>query len=190
MTFDEKMTEYAKKADFIKALNPVVSDAISNISNIAYEVYENVTAEHAWFKEYLVVTYLGGAKAVRNCTGNSLSANFQELAKLLDGGYYDEVAYYSSLVPNGWERVDLNLNFKLKTICATGIVRLEDMMDAFTLCFSVDDVNRVLASLDPSLGTFEVFYFPEDGFRVDNTYTEGGVEATDTWEFSFRKAGR
>ena len=42
-------------------------------------------------KEYLVVTYDGGAIGVRSCNCDSFTAIFEELTKMLDGGYYDEV---------------------------------------------------------------------------------------------------
>ena len=42
-------------------------------------------------KEYLEVVYKGGARAVRNCTGDSCYAIIEELGKLVYGGYYAEV---------------------------------------------------------------------------------------------------
>lgn len=41
-------------------------------------------------KEYLVVHYRGGAWAARHSTVNSNSANFQEVSRMLNGGYYGE----------------------------------------------------------------------------------------------------
>ena len=45
----------------------------------------------AYYQEYLVITYDGGALGVRSCNGDSFTAIFEELAKMLDGGYYNEV---------------------------------------------------------------------------------------------------
>jgi len=42
-------------------------------------------------QEMLVVHYGKGAYAARNATHNSNAANFREIGRLLDGGYYDEV---------------------------------------------------------------------------------------------------
>ena len=47
--------------------------------------------------DYIVVKYIGGAIAVRNCAMNSLSLNLKEAAKLLNGGYYSEVEKYKEL---------------------------------------------------------------------------------------------
>lgn len=45
-----------------------------------------------WFvDEYLTVTYHGGAKTFRRATANSSSANFIEIGRLLNGGYYAEI---------------------------------------------------------------------------------------------------
>ena len=41
-------------------------------------------------KEYLIVHYRGGAWAARHSTVNSNSANFQEVSRMLNGGYYGE----------------------------------------------------------------------------------------------------
>lgn len=41
--------------------------------------------------EYLIVKYRGGEWAARCADMNSNSANFEEIGKMLDGGYYDEV---------------------------------------------------------------------------------------------------
>ena len=41
-------------------------------------------------EEYLIVHYDGGAWAARRANCNSNSANFKEIANLIDGGYYQE----------------------------------------------------------------------------------------------------
>ena len=53
--------------------------------------FKDEFSNQVYYQEYLVVTYDGGAIGVRSCNGNSFTAIFEELTKMLDGGYYDEV---------------------------------------------------------------------------------------------------
>ena len=46
---------------------------------------------------YLVVFFKGGGLSVRNCRCNSVTASIREVAEMLNGGYYDEVATYNKL---------------------------------------------------------------------------------------------
>lgn len=56
--------------------------------------YEKIFLERIGDEEFIVIQFEGGGISVRNATGNSTVANIAELAKLLNGGYYDEVEYY------------------------------------------------------------------------------------------------
>ena len=47
--------------------------------------------KHGRVEEMLTVTYHGGAVAARGANINSVGADLREVAKLIDGGYYDEV---------------------------------------------------------------------------------------------------
>lgn len=57
----------------------VYLDSIKNLSGIYF------------IEEFLIVKYQGGAWAARRANINSNSVNFQEIGRLLNGGYYDEV---------------------------------------------------------------------------------------------------
>lgn len=76
------------KVNFIKDLSKVITTYKSGIEKLEYQVFKHKNGYH---QEYLVVTYDGGAIGVRNCNGNSITAIFEEVSKLLDGGYYSEV---------------------------------------------------------------------------------------------------
>lgn len=52
-------------------------------------------------EEYLVVEYEGGEYAVRNANANSNGANLREIAKLVNGGYYEENERFESLFKDG-----------------------------------------------------------------------------------------
>ena len=111
MTHEERMKEFQRKQAFVRALNlafPV--DPLSHsVVKVDYEVYEKTTSEgKPFYKEYLVVTFRGGAISVRNANGNSHTANFRELGKMLDGGYYDEIHTYEALETElGFTKVEL-----------------------------------------------------------------------------------
>jgi hypothetical protein len=77
------------KVNFIKDLSKVITTYKSGIEKLEYQVFYQPNYEY--YQEYLVVTYDGGAISVRNCNGNSITAIFEEVSKLLDGGYYTEV---------------------------------------------------------------------------------------------------
>ncbi len=76
------------KVRFVNDLNKVIPTYKTGIEKIEYRVFKS---NSGYYQEYLVVTYDGGAIGVRNCNGNSFTSIFEELTKMLDGGYYDEV---------------------------------------------------------------------------------------------------
>ena len=87
-----------EKKEFIESLN---SSFINNkhytaVESIDYEVYE----DGSYYKEYLIIHYNGGAITARNCTGNSAAAVFQEIARYLNSGYYDEILTYNTYKSN------------------------------------------------------------------------------------------
>lgn len=83
------------KKDFIESLNYSFMEFESGTSvrEIKYYVFENGI-------EYVVLEFKGGAICARNCTGSSQVAVFQEIAKMLNGGYYEEVKYFKEYLYN------------------------------------------------------------------------------------------
>lgn len=69
-------------------------------SEIHYEVWQDNEIDDNYF-EVLRVVYDGGAEAIRTVLGDSESAIFEEIARLIYGGYYDEVRSYRELVASG-----------------------------------------------------------------------------------------
>lgn len=87
-------TELNKKRLFVEALSQAFNESVGHsIEKLDYDVFYVDDIRY----EYLVVTYDGGAIAARNCYGDSLSAIFGEIARLFNGGYYDEVSDYLTL---------------------------------------------------------------------------------------------
>ena len=92
------------KINFVKQIEAALLPVQHNLESISYDVFCNT--EHNHCKEYLVITYRGGARTVRNCTGNSYSAIFTEISRYLDDSYYKEVEFYDALTPeNGWHKI-------------------------------------------------------------------------------------
>ena len=85
----------AQKADRdrFNRIAEVTAKELENVTRIYLDEFTVNDVEYA----YIVVDFKGLGKCVRNATGNSLTCNIREMAKLLDGGYYDEVIGYLEL---------------------------------------------------------------------------------------------
>lgn len=111
MTITEKIEMYKGKKAFIKNVSKAfeVTPRISSVTSIDYEVYKKeIDKDITYFAEYIIVNFFGGGKSVRLVNGNSCTANFREIGKLLDGGYYEENRQYESLEDNGFASVVLD----------------------------------------------------------------------------------
>lgn len=95
------------KINFVRGIGDVIKaplyqrgeekvSVIPQIEHVEYIVH--VHKKHEWDEEHLVVTYKGGAQAVRNCAGTSCAGILAEIAKLINGGYYDEVEHFRHLM--------------------------------------------------------------------------------------------
>lgn len=98
MTNLDRKDRLQSKVQFVNKLSEAItaSNGIPGISRVEYAVLEYPDRPNC-VEEFAVVTFVGGAKSVRCCTGNSNLANFEEISKLLDGGYYREVEWFDKL---------------------------------------------------------------------------------------------
>lgn len=83
------------KIKFVNELSEVISKYHEGVMSVQYRVFEEEYFGDR--EEFLIVNYKGGAKSIRNCTGNSFSAIFDELSKYLDTGYYSELEYFKTI---------------------------------------------------------------------------------------------
>ena len=99
--------EILDKYKFVKYLGDVVTAIPSTtVVDVRYEYW--VHNSNPWHQEKVVVEFKGGAIEVRNVSGDSCTAIFQEVGKLISGGYYDEVQCYETMRVSGdWTPVDL-----------------------------------------------------------------------------------
>ena len=93
MLTPERIETLSKKVNFVKALSAVIPAYQTNVESLHYDVFED--EETGYDYEYLVIEYVGGAKSYRSCNGNSISAIFEEIAGMLDSGYYAEERDYN-----------------------------------------------------------------------------------------------
>jgi hypothetical protein len=105
MTVDEQIEMFKSKKSFIDYLNRAFESNLAgeSVAKVEYEVYTKEWHGEPVFQEYLVVTFKGGTKSVRNINGNSNMTNLVELGKLVNGDYYDEVPEYIALDSYGFE---------------------------------------------------------------------------------------
>ena len=109
MTITEKIEMYKRKKQFVDDFSNVLGTRAHRlgIMYVDYEVYRKTDDNRDYFVEFVVVVYDGGGEAVRCVTGNSNYANYVEIGKLLDGGYYDEVPCYRALTEEGFTKIRL-----------------------------------------------------------------------------------
>lgn len=109
MTSTEKIEMYKRKKQFIDDISNVLGTHVRlmSIMQVDYEVYRKAEDDRDYFEEFIVVVYDGGGKAVRCVSRNSNLANYIEIGRLLDGGYYDEIPYYKALTEKGFTKVSL-----------------------------------------------------------------------------------
>lgn len=103
LTMDQRLEMYRGKKFFINNISKVFElDSKSNVEKVDYEVYSKAAPDgDIWYTEFAVVTFVGGGKSVRVISGNSNNANFREIGKLIDGGYYDELEFYKRVKESG-----------------------------------------------------------------------------------------
>jgi hypothetical protein len=75
---------------------------------VTYEVYRKVFSDRlSETREWIIVHYTGGGKAMKVVSGNSNAANFVVVGSMLQGGCYEQVRMYEEQLENGYERVEL-----------------------------------------------------------------------------------
>jgi len=92
------------KKGFVAKVSEAIAYGVPNVESVDYERYEHKS--NGWKQEFVVIYYKGGSIAVRNVNGTSCGAIFQEIGKLLFGGYYEEVEDREHFVNSpDWTRV-------------------------------------------------------------------------------------
>ena len=193
MTITEKIEMYKGKKAFIKNVSKAfeATPRISSVTSIDYEVYrKEVNEDTTYFAEYIIVSFFGGSKSVRLVNGNSCTANFREIGKLLDGGYYEENIQYATLEDNGFTFVSISGEDKLKELLSKPMEHIRDVRECFNYCKDRNDVEKVIKMIPNCFGSFEVEYGDdEETFTIVNYYEENGVDECEEAEYEFYMEG-
>ena len=189
MTIAEKIEMYKGKKAFIKNVSKAfeATPRVSTVTSIDYEVYEKkINEATTYFAEYIIVNFSGGGKSVRLVNGNSCTANFREIGKLLDGGYYEENRQYETLEDDGFTFVSISGDDKLKELLSKPMEHISAVRECFNYCKDGNDVEKVIKMIPNCFGSFEVEYGEdEETFTIINYYEENGIDECEEAEYEF-----
>ena len=113
MNTQERIEMYTEKKQFIENLNEVfaIAPGCPSVEGISYEVYQkDLTGTFEGitdYREWVIVHYTGGGKAMQITTGNNNAANFRTVGSMLQGGHYDQVQFYEDQLEAGYSKVEL-----------------------------------------------------------------------------------
>lgn len=88
--------DYKGKKELVKDLAEVYKKISgSDILNIELKRYENKDVGH---QEFVMLTWTNGAISTANNNANSLSATARNIARMLDGGVYENLDFYKEIM--------------------------------------------------------------------------------------------
>ena len=118
MTIEEKLKMYREKRQFIYEFSRafVKVPGGHSVEDIRYDVFFKDMESGPEIVEWLTVQYKGGGRAHRRVCANSNSANFQEVADMVEGGCYGENPIYWAMDKMGWKKLDLNAMTSFKEV--------------------------------------------------------------------------
>ena len=115
MTINDKIQMYKEKVAFVSKISDAMTQdtrPIKNVDKVDYIIFNHIA--NPWVEEFVVVTFKGGAISVRTCSGTNCSGILTAVAKLIDGGYYDEVDHFEKLfADDNWKIADYCPPFEL-----------------------------------------------------------------------------
>lgn len=93
--------DYRGKKELVKALSEVYKNVNSDIENIELKKYISI---YGCEEEFVLLTWNNGAISTANNNMNSLSATARNVARMIDGGVYENVNYYKEIMKSeNWE---------------------------------------------------------------------------------------
>jgi hypothetical protein len=192
MTVTELLEMYKGKKAFVNDLSRAFEGkpVNSSVERIDYEVYRKEVARDEniyWsYIEFVIVRFFGGGKCVDVVSGNSNTANFRAIGKMLDGGHYDKNPYYDSILETGYSLVDLSSKDILTELLSKPMTHISDIRKCFNYCANGNDVNKVIRMIPNCFGSFEAEYGEdEETFTIINYYEENGVDECEEAEYEF-----
>lgn len=89
---------YGGKKELVKALSDVYKNVNPNIASIELKKYISIYDVE---EEFILLAWTNGAISTANNYMNSLSATARNVARMLDGGIYENVNYYKEIMRSG-----------------------------------------------------------------------------------------
>ena len=95
--------ELFRKWDLVFHLEQVYKHFYNDIVAINYHAYE----KNGSVEEFIVLTWDSGGRCFANNNINSLSATARNVARMLDGGVYENIDLYNDIMKeeNGWTEI-------------------------------------------------------------------------------------
>lgn len=87
---------YERKRDLVRDLDNTLAPYFPDIKWISYFAYQKIGKEH--LEEFIVLEWTSGGKSYANNNCNSLSATARNVTRMLDGGVYENIDYYESII--------------------------------------------------------------------------------------------
>ena len=167
MTFEEKLEMFKEKRTFVKNISKAFERGVkgSTVDSVDYVVFKKDLPNGACsYAEYVVVTFRGGAQSAKTVSGNSNTANLRAIASIVDGGYYEEMQTFNSLMEeskSGAGYILMNLNAEEedtlgRVLRETNIKHISDIRKCFNYCKTPDDLDRVLDAIPGGFGPIMV----------------------------------
>lgn len=86
--------DFKGKKQLVSDLTDIYRNVSSNIGNIELKKYYN----DIYNEEFIVLTWTNGGISTANNNMNSLSATARNVARMLDGGVYQNFEYYNEIM--------------------------------------------------------------------------------------------
>lgn len=88
------INDFKGKKQLVSDLSDIYRNVSSDIGNIELKKYYN----DIYAEEFIVLTWANGGISTANNNMNSLSATARNVARMLDGGVYQNFEYYNEIM--------------------------------------------------------------------------------------------
>ena len=95
---------YQEKKELVKELAKAYKKYFSKIASIELKKYKKITSGEE--EEFILLTWNNGAISTANNNMNSLAATGSNVARMLNGGVYENLSYYKEIMESEeWEEM-------------------------------------------------------------------------------------
>lgn len=99
--------DFIGKKKLVESLSEVYKNIqYSDIESIELKMYRNKN-KPSLEEEFVLLTWVNGGKSTANNNANSFSATARNVARMLDGGVYENYDFYMEIMGNdNWEEIE------------------------------------------------------------------------------------